>query len=196
MFKQVLNEQLGIDPNEVQYIDGDTDRVAFGIGTNGSRSTVIGGSALWMAADKIIAKGKKIAGASARGRRGRHRIRRRRMAARSSWPAPTGACRSPMSRRRRSRPAQLPPGFEGGLYETGTFSPSDDDLSQRLPCLRGRDRSRYRRGRDRRLCRRRRCRHGGQPDRAQGPDPRRRRAGPGPGGHGAGRLRPRSRASC
>ncbi len=45
----------------MQYIDGDTDRVAFGIGTNGSRSTVIGGSALWMAADKVIAKGRRIA---------------------------------------------------------------------------------------------------------------------------------------
>ena len=43
------------------FIDGDTDVVAFGIGTNGSRSTVIGGSALWMAADKVIAKGKRIA---------------------------------------------------------------------------------------------------------------------------------------
>ena len=60
-FKQVLNEKLGLDPDVVQYIDGDTDRVAFGIGTNGSRSTVIGGSALWMAADKVIAKGKRIA---------------------------------------------------------------------------------------------------------------------------------------
>src|SRR5229473_1555939 len=60
-FKQVLAEKLGIDPAEVQYIDGDTDRVAFGIGTNGSRSTVIGGSALWMAADKIIAKARKLA---------------------------------------------------------------------------------------------------------------------------------------
>src|SRR5690348_7959898 len=61
-FKQVLNEKLGLDPATVQYIDGDTDRVAFGIGTNGSRSTVIGGSALWMAAaDKVIAKGKRIA---------------------------------------------------------------------------------------------------------------------------------------
>ena len=60
-FKQILIERLGIDPNDVQYIDGDTDLVAFGIGTNGSRSTVIGGSALSMAADKIIAKGKKIA---------------------------------------------------------------------------------------------------------------------------------------
>ena len=57
----MLHERLGLDPTDVQYIDGDTDRVAFGIGTNGSRSTVIGGSALWMAADKIIAKGKKIA---------------------------------------------------------------------------------------------------------------------------------------
>jgi carbon-monoxide dehydrogenase large subunit len=61
VFKQVLNEKLGLDPAVVQYIDGDTDRVAFGIGTNGSRSTVIGGSALWMAADKVIAKGKRIA---------------------------------------------------------------------------------------------------------------------------------------
>src|SRR5437660_356408 len=61
VFKQILNERLGLDPAEVQYIDGDTDRVAFGIGTNGSRSTVIGGSALCMAADKIIAKGKQLA---------------------------------------------------------------------------------------------------------------------------------------
>src|SRR5438132_4190794 len=61
VFKQILNERLGLDPSEVQYIDGDTDRVAFGIGTNGSRSTVIGGSALWMAADKVIAKGKRLA---------------------------------------------------------------------------------------------------------------------------------------
>ncbi len=62
MFKQILHERLGIDPNEVQYIDGDTDRVAFGMGTNGSRSTVLGGSAVFMAADKIIAKGKVLAG--------------------------------------------------------------------------------------------------------------------------------------
>src|SRR5437868_11749771 len=61
VFKQILNERLGLDPADVQYIDGDTARVAFGIGTNGSRSTVIGGSALWMAADKVIAKGKRIA---------------------------------------------------------------------------------------------------------------------------------------
>ena len=45
-FKQILHERLGIDPHDVQYIDGDTDRVAFGMGSNGSRSIVLGGAAL------------------------------------------------------------------------------------------------------------------------------------------------------
>ncbi|MFT6582550.1 MAG: carbon-monoxide dehydrogenase large subunit [Alphaproteobacteria bacterium] len=61
VFKQILYEKLGIDPAEVQYIDGDTDRVAFGMGSNGSRSMVVGGSALVQAADKIIKKGRVIA---------------------------------------------------------------------------------------------------------------------------------------
>lgn len=62
MFKQILNERLDIDPGEVQFVDGDTDRVAFGMGTNGSRSTVLGGSALFEAAGKVIEKGKALAG--------------------------------------------------------------------------------------------------------------------------------------
>ncbi len=61
MFKQILHERLGIDPNEVQYIDGDTDRVAFGMGTNGSRSTVIGGGALHFASLKVVEKARKLA---------------------------------------------------------------------------------------------------------------------------------------
>ncbi len=60
-FKQILHERLGLDPADVRYIDGDTDRVGFGMGTMGSRSTVIGGTALWTAADKVIAKGNRIA---------------------------------------------------------------------------------------------------------------------------------------
>ena len=60
-FKQILHEKLGIDPAEVQFIDGDTDRVAFGMGSNGSRSMVAGGSALALAAGKVIEKGKLIA---------------------------------------------------------------------------------------------------------------------------------------
>ena len=62
-YKQILFDKLGIDPNEAQFDDSDTgqDRVAFGMGSNGSRSMVVGGSALVLAADKIIAKGKLLA---------------------------------------------------------------------------------------------------------------------------------------
>ena len=59
--RQILHERLGLDPAKVKYIDGDTDRVGWGMGTMGSRSTVIGGTALWRAAEKVVAKGQKIA---------------------------------------------------------------------------------------------------------------------------------------
>jgi carbon-monoxide dehydrogenase large subunit len=61
VFKQLVCDRLGLDPNEVEYISGDTDRVAAGEGTGGSRSATIGGSALHLSSEKIIAKGKAIA---------------------------------------------------------------------------------------------------------------------------------------
>ncbi len=61
MYKQILHEKLGTAAEEIRFVDGDTDRVAFGMGSNGSRSMVTGGTALAMAADKLIAKGKKLA---------------------------------------------------------------------------------------------------------------------------------------
>ena len=87
-FKQILHEKLGIDPNEVQFIDGDTDRVAFGMGSNGSRSMVIGGTALVLAADKIIEKGKLIAAHMMEVGGRRRDLRRRRS---SASPAPIAA---------------------------------------------------------------------------------------------------------
>ena len=61
MYRQIAHERLGMSPDDLRVIDGDTDAVAFGQGSAGSRSAVIGGTALWLAADKIIAKGKRIA---------------------------------------------------------------------------------------------------------------------------------------
>ncbi|MFO1079196.1 MAG: xanthine dehydrogenase family protein molybdopterin-binding subunit [Reyranellaceae bacterium] len=61
VFKQILHDKLAVPPTDVRFIDGDTDRVAFGMGSNGSRSMVAGGAALVLAADKVIEKGKKIA---------------------------------------------------------------------------------------------------------------------------------------
>jgi len=122
MYKQIVYERLGLNPSDVQFIDGDTDRVAFGMGTNGSRSTVIGGTALWKAADRIIEKGKAIASHLLEASKGDIEFAKgdfvvagtdRRISlkevAKAAFVAP-----------------RLPPGFEGGLYETATFVPSSD----------------------------------------------------------------------
>lgn len=60
-FKQVICEQLGIDPYEVHYVQGDTDEVFFGEGTGGSRSATMAGAAFQMAATKVIEKARRIA---------------------------------------------------------------------------------------------------------------------------------------
>ena len=188
-FKQVLHERLGLAPDAVRYIDGDTDRVAFGTGTMGSRSTVVGGSALWLAADKVIAKGKRIAAHLLEAAEadlvfadGRFRV--------------TGTDRGVTVTevaRAAFQPAQLPPGLEPGLYETGTFVPTQDTWPNgchvceveidpdtgavTLVTLRGR----------------RRRRDGRQPPDARGPDPWRHRTGRRADSHGGGRLRSRVR---
>ncbi len=61
VFKQLVCDRLGLDPRDVRYVSGDTDKVALGEGTGGSRSATIGGSALHVASGKIIAKGTAIA---------------------------------------------------------------------------------------------------------------------------------------
>src|SRR5262249_57943669 len=45
IFKQIMCDRLGVDPEEVHYVQGDTDQVFVGEGTGGSRSATIGGSA-------------------------------------------------------------------------------------------------------------------------------------------------------
>jgi carbon-monoxide dehydrogenase large subunit len=58
---QILVDRLGIDPDRIKFIQGDTEAVAFGMGTGGSRSTTMSGGAIVLVADKVIAKGKKLA---------------------------------------------------------------------------------------------------------------------------------------
>ena len=58
---QILVDRLGVDPDSIKFIQGDTEAVAFGMGTGGSRSTTMSGGAIVMVADKIITKGKKLA---------------------------------------------------------------------------------------------------------------------------------------
>ena len=60
-FSQVVADRLGIPLEDVDIQHGDTGKVLFGMGTYGSRSLSVGGTAIVKALDKVIAKGKKIA---------------------------------------------------------------------------------------------------------------------------------------
>jgi aerobic carbon-monoxide dehydrogenase large subunit len=60
-FAQILSARLGVDFEKIRIVEGDTSAVPVGTGTFGSRSIAVGGSALHVACEKIVAKGKKIA---------------------------------------------------------------------------------------------------------------------------------------
>ena len=119
MYKILLSQLLGIDSDDVVLAEGDTDKVAFGTGTFGSRSAVVGGSATYLAAEKIIDKGRKLAA---------HLLE----AAESDIEFERGAFtiagtdRTVTLRdvaRAAYRPGGRPRGMEPGLFETGIFEP-------------------------------------------------------------------------
>jgi carbon-monoxide dehydrogenase large subunit len=60
-YTQLAAERLGIAPDKVRVLQGDTAAISFGRGTGGSRSIPVGGAALALAADKLVAKGRRIA---------------------------------------------------------------------------------------------------------------------------------------
>ncbi|MDQ2803558.1 MAG: xanthine dehydrogenase family protein molybdopterin-binding subunit [Pseudomonadota bacterium] len=60
-FAQLVHEQLGVPLDQVEVVHGDTGKIPFGMGTYGSRSLPVGGSAMVKAMDKIVNKGKRIA---------------------------------------------------------------------------------------------------------------------------------------
>jgi carbon-monoxide dehydrogenase large subunit len=60
-FAQLVSDRLGIPIDNVEVVHGDTDKVQFGMGTYGSRSGAVGMSAIQVALDKVIAKGRRIA---------------------------------------------------------------------------------------------------------------------------------------
>jgi carbon-monoxide dehydrogenase large subunit len=116
-FRQIIADKLGIGPDQVQFNQGDTDQVAIGTGTFGSRSMIAGGTALLAAADKVIAKGKTLAAhfmeADERDivfEQGRFIVAGTDKAIRLAEVA-----------QRSFVPKNLPKGIEPGLFESGTF---------------------------------------------------------------------------
>jgi carbon-monoxide dehydrogenase large subunit len=116
-FKQVLADKLGVRAQNVVYRFGDTDKVTTGVGTFNARVAVFVGSAVVNAADKIIAKGTRIAA---------HMLE----AADSDVEFADGsftvsgtdrAVTLDQVARTAFNKAKLPPDIEPGLYEHGEF---------------------------------------------------------------------------
>jgi len=117
IYKQLVCDRLGLDPSEVQYEQGDTDKLFFGEGTGGSRSATIGGSAFHMATEKIADKGKRIAA---------HALKVEVDAVKFF----DGVFSSPMTNqtltikdvaKAAANPARLPAGMEAGLIATAVY---------------------------------------------------------------------------
>jgi carbon-monoxide dehydrogenase large subunit len=62
-FAQIVAEELGLPPEDVEVVHGDTDRTPFGLGTYGSRSTPVSGAATAVVARKVRDKARLIAAA-------------------------------------------------------------------------------------------------------------------------------------
>jgi carbon-monoxide dehydrogenase large subunit len=114
---QILVDRLGVDPNSVKFIQGDTDAVAFGMGTGGSRSTTMSGGAIVLVSEKIVVKGRKLAAhlleaseADIEFKDGRFTIAG---TDRALGIHEIGKAAFQLDK--------LPPGMEPGLYETATY---------------------------------------------------------------------------
>jgi carbon-monoxide dehydrogenase large subunit len=119
MYKILLSHQLGLDEADIRVAHSDTDLAPDGGGTYASRTAVLGGSAATIAADKIVAKARKIAA---------HAME----AAEADIEFSDGTFRVVGTDRAVSLkdvaqaayvPSRLPEGLETGLYEVASFSP-------------------------------------------------------------------------
>jgi aerobic carbon-monoxide dehydrogenase large subunit len=118
VYAQMVHEWLGVPLESIGFVQGDTNEVAVGRGTYGSRSMHVGGNALKRAADAIIEKAKPMAAMMLEAaatdiefKDGSFRI--------------VGTDRSlPLTAVAQSlhRPMFLPPQFEVGLEASGTFA--------------------------------------------------------------------------
>ena len=122
-FAQVVADKLGIPMEDITIEHGDTGKVLFGMGTYGSRSLAVGGTAIVKAVDKIDRQGQEDRRPPAGGGRHRHRVRGRRV---QGGRHRQGDARSPQV----SLTAYVPHNFphdklEPGLNENAFYDPSN-----------------------------------------------------------------------
>ena len=112
-YAQLVSDTLGVPLDDVNVIQSDTAKVARGMGTMGSRSLQVGGSAVFNATDEVLEKGQAARRAPAGGRGGRHRGRARQGPRRGGLAGrerPVGGA-GPGGGRRRACPRASRPGL-------------------------------------------------------------------------------------
>jgi aerobic carbon-monoxide dehydrogenase large subunit len=121
-FAQVVADRLGIEPELVEVLHGDTDEGPFGMGTYGSRSLTVGGTAAYRAAGKVADKARQIAAGlldadpdEIEQANGEYRI----------VSSPESAVTHEDIARAAYIPERLPKGLEPGLEATAFYDPSD-----------------------------------------------------------------------
>jgi len=117
IFKQILSDRLGLDPADIQYLQGDTDQVFFGEGTGGSRTATLGGAAVDAACRKVIDKARAIAAFALKAEPARVSFADGVFSA----PATNETLTVKEVARLAANPAKLPPGMEPGLVVTAVY---------------------------------------------------------------------------
>ena len=170
-FAQIVAEELGIPPEDIEVVHGDTDRTPFGLGTYGCRSTPVSGAATAVVARKVREQG--AAGRRRRCSRPRPTTSSGRTAAGSSRATPRRGKTIQEIAMAAHGALELPEGVEGALDAETRLQPAEPDVPVRRLHLRRGRRPGHRPGQGAALRRRRRLRRADQPDDRRGPDPRR-----------------------
>jgi carbon-monoxide dehydrogenase large subunit len=122
-FAQMLADQFGVPMEHVTIRHGDTDVVKQGIGTFGSRSQAVGGTALHMAGNKVKAKMAKFAAALLEAHEGDIVFENGRIGVKG---APASAKAFADVAAYAYIPVPLPEGLEPGLSDEAFFEPSNN----------------------------------------------------------------------
>ena len=169
-FAQIVAEELGVSPDDVEVVHGDTDQTPFGLGTYGSRSTPVSGAATAIVARKVRERARIVASAmlevdpaDLEWERGRWFVRGDPDSGRDDRRDRAGRARQPGAARRR----------RGSAGRDLRLQPAEPHLPVRRLHLRGGRGPGYRRGPGPAAHRGRRLRGADQPDDRRGPGARR-----------------------
>src|SRR5207245_2959696 len=118
-FAQIVSDRLGVPPERIQVLWGDSDALSAGRGNGGSGALSVGGSAVTRATEKVIERGRRIA---AHLMEAAHQDVVWRDARFTVAGTDLGVTLAAVARAAYV-PKQLPPGLEPGLSETASFAP-------------------------------------------------------------------------